>query len=592
MAAKSSQKKFDMTIRTCGIAGDGVILTGNFLVEALTIAGLNILTFNDYGAEIKGSGKTVFQVRASESEINSRGGDTDLLIALNSTFAIEQIDDLSEGAIVIFDNDLPTYLEEEDSLMSRLSPDVIAYGVPIGTISSKTFGTMRSKNIAAVGAFGGVFGFPIDPFERYLRARFGKKGKDLIEKNLTCLWMGYEYGRDEVQKRDSFFAPTPGKSKREKVILTGNEAAAYGAMAAGLGFYAGYPITPATKIMEILAKDLVKTGGTVVQTEDEISAIGAVIGAFYVGKRAMTATSGPGLSLMTEMINLSVMAENPAVIVNCQRGGPSTGLPTKSEQSDLNIAVHGASGDSPRVVLAPSNVAECFPMMITALRIAEKYQLPVIVLLDFFLSNRQESVPAFEYDPAWRDSTNIAPDPGLEEEYRRYRLTDSGISPSAIPGSGRFFYTQTGLEHDETGKPGYTSDLHIVNTEKRYRKMKGILSEGPKPLVYGSRDARTVVISWGSRFVCLRVVQKLVGGVGIRVAAIKVPMICPVNVKWFERNLKKFKKILVVELNAMGQLAGLLRSELEGVKLSKFPFLSSVPLKPGEVYDRIRGELL
>jgi pyruvate/2-oxoacid:ferredoxin oxidoreductase alpha subunit len=305
------------------------------------------------------------------------------------------------------------------------------------------------------------------------------------------------------------------------LIITGNEAVAYGAMAAGLGLYAGYPITPATKIMEVLAKDLVKMGGTVVQTEDEISAIAAVVGAFFAGKRAMTATSGPGLCLMTEMINLSVMAESPSVIVNCQRGGPSTG----------------------------------------------------------------------DIDPSWQESTNIAPEPGTEEEYLRYRFTKSGISPRAIPGTGSFFYTQTGLEHDESGKPAYTTELHRKGTEKRFLKMKGIIKEGPKPEIFGGRNADIAIMSWGSTFGVIRDMQKLAKKDGIRLAAVKVPMIYPVQNKWFERALKKFDKTLVVELNATCQLASLLQGELRGISLDKKPFISSLPLKPDEVYESIRGDL-
>jgi len=591
MTSGKAHDSFDMKIRACGIAGDGVILTGSFLVEALNSAGLYILTFNDYGAEIKGSGKTVFQVRTSESEIFSRGGDIDLLIALNNAFAIEQLGDLQRNAIVIYDNDVPTYVKEKESLMSRLSHNVIAYGVPMGTISSRAFGTTRSKNIAAVGAFGGIFGFPLEPFENYLKKRLAKKGGELVEKNLSCLRMGYEYGRTEIRKRDTFRAPRPGRKRSERIVLNGNESAAYGAIAAGLDLYAGYPITPATKIMEVLAKDLVKHGGSVVQTEDEISAIATVIGGFFAGKRSMTATSGPGLSLMTEMINLAVMAENPAVIINSQRGGPSTGLPTKSEQSDLNLAVYGASGDSPRVVLAPTNVAECFSMTVTALQIAEKYQLPVIVLMDFFLSNRQESIEPIKVDPAWRKSTNIAPEPGTEEGYLRYRNTGSGISPRAIPGAGRFFYTQTGLEHDESGKPAYTTELHRTGTEKRFAKMKGILKEGPPPRVYGARGAKTAVVSWGSTFGVVRDVQKLAKEDGVDMAAVKVPMIYPADVRWYERTLGKFKRVFVVELNATCQLASFLQGHLPGIALCKVPFVSSLPLKPGEVYKRIKGDL-
>ena len=262
-----------------------------------------------------------------------------------------------------------------------------------GDLASQVSGSRRGRNLAALGCFSGLFSIPPEYFHEAIRKKFAPKGEKILKDNLSCFNAGYEYALDKFGDRlQEGLKIDKGKKENNKILLSGNEAIGRGALAANCKFYYGYPITPATPVMEYLAKKLPDTGGKMMQMEDEIASISAVIGSFFAGERAITATSGPGFALMTEMIAHATMTETPAVIVNAQRGGPATGLPTKTEQSDLGAAVFGGPGDSARIVIAPTNVVECFRFTAKSFQIAEKYQTPVILLTDFFLHNRVENV--------------------------------------------------------------------------------------------------------------------------------------------------------------------------------------------------------
>jgi len=311
--------------------------------------------------------------------------------------------------------------------------------------------------------------------------------------------------------------------------------------------------------MEYLAKALPEKGGRVLQMEDEISSIGAVLGSFYAGKRAMTATSGPGLALMTELISHGVMAEIPAVILNAQRGGPSTGLPTKTEQSDLHAAVFGGPGDSPRIVIAPTNVLECYRFILKSFQIAEKYQTPIIVLSDFFLDNRVENVAVpFAEDEETAD-WNLYPDESVMGDYQRFKMTESGISPRSIPGMEGFIFTTTGLEHAENGVPDYTPENHMKMTQKRHRKIHGALNDLFPPKEFSAGGSLDVgVISWGSTFgSALEAVQEAQKR-GLKVGALKVSTIFPYHADQIRTFMERCGEILIPELNFEGQLANLL----------------------------------
>ncbi|HDP97553.1 MAG TPA: hypothetical protein ENN22_00005 [bacterium] len=367
--------------------------------------------------------------------------------------------------------------------------------------------------------------------------------------------------------------------------MSGNEALAKGAFDCGLNFYAGYPITPATKIMEMCARELPRRGGWTIQVEDEIAAISAVVGAWFAGKRAMTATSGPGLSLMSEMINFAVMAEIPTVIVDVQRGGPSTGLPTKVEQGDLNIALFGGASDSPRVVMAPSNSEECYSGIQLAFDLAEKYQTPVIFLSDLFLGQRIESADINQNVDQTRCSRKK---PNAEEliNYQRYRLTEDGVSPLLVPGETGAFYTVTGLEHNLKGNPNYESEVHQQMTEKRFRKFQAMTADIPVADIIGDEDAEIGIASWGSTLGAILEGMEIARKQGVKSKLIKSIMIFPQHEDSFRLFFASCKRIIVPEMNYQGQYAALLKSRY-GIKPIEIHIRSVNPVSPAQIAQKI-----
>ena len=372
----------DIVIRIAGEAGEGVLITGQMVTQATARAGYHVLTDSVPPAEIKG-GYSFYQIRLGEQRLRSRGDSVDVLLAFNQEAYDNSIDALREGGILIFDS---AELNPPGSERYR------SYAVPLTDIAKNEVELALAKNMVAVGVVAGLFGLDVEHVHRLLReSKLAKKGEEILNKNLKAVELGNTFVQERVAERNSL--EVRASELADRIVLSGNQAVALGALVAGCRRYAGYPITPATDIMEFLADELPKLGGAVVQAEDEIAAIGMVLGASYAGQKAMTATSGPGLSLMTEMLGLASMAEIPSVVIDCQRAGPSTGMPTRHEQGDLNLAVYGAHGEVQRVVLAPTSVVDCLWTTVDAFNLAEEFQLPAIVLQDTVLAVRTESIP-------------------------------------------------------------------------------------------------------------------------------------------------------------------------------------------------------
>ena len=325
--------------------------------------------------------------------------------------------------------------------------------------------------------------------------------------------------------------------------------------------------------------------------EDEISSIGAVLGCYYAGQRAMTATSGPGFALMTELITHGIMAEIPAVIIDAQRGGPATGLPTKTEQSDLHAAVFGGPGDSPRIVIAPTNVTECYEYTVKSFQLAEKYQTPVIVLTDFFLDNRVENVPMPQASKEALKDGNIYPDPSAKGPYNRFELTESGISPRAVPGMEDFMFTTTGLEHSESGGPNYTPENHMQFSEKRHRKIQGALADLSIPKEFSKGGSLDVgVISWGSTFgSALEAVQKGQEK-GLKVGALKITSMFPFHDEIIRGFMERCGEVLIPELNFQGQLANLI-GHLHRKDVVRINQATGKPIPASIILDKIEEQL-
>jgi len=466
----------DLTVEICGMSGDGTIAAGGILNEAMSGAGFSVLAFDSYPAEIRGFGRCVTLSRIGDEEMRALSDRTNVLISLDDKESQSRIPYLAKNGVVLFDNKPPAYVEEDQSIAAHVEPDTLLFGVPFGDLAAGASGTRRGRNLTALGAFAGLFNVPPEFFHEVIKKKFMPKGEKVLDANMKSFDAGYGYSRGAFSGRTlSVLAPPEKEAAEDKILLSGNVAIARGALDANLKLYFGYPITPATPIMEYLAKALPERGGRVVQMEDEISSIGAVMGSFYAGRRAMTATSGPGFALMTELITHGVMAETPAVIVDAQRGGPATGLPTKTEQSDLHAAVFGGPGDSARIVIAPTNVRECYEYTVRSFQLAERYQVPVIVLTDFFLDNRVENVRVPRATEKQVADWNVYPGDESRDRYRRYQNTESGISPRAVPGMKGYLFTATGLEHSEKGTPDYSPENHMKMTEKRHRKIQSAL---------------------------------------------------------------------------------------------------------------------
>jgi 2-oxoglutarate ferredoxin oxidoreductase subunit alpha len=580
--------KVDLTIEICGMSGDGTIAAGGILNEAMSRAGLSVLAFDSYPAEIRGFGRCVTHSRVGDQEMRALSDKTHVLISLDDKESQSRVPFLAKEAVVLFDSKPPSYVEEGTSIAAQAEPDARLFGMPFSDLAAAASGSTRGRNLTALGGFAAIFGVPPRHFRDVITKKFKGKGEKVLEANLKSFDAGYRYASETFKERERPALTLPEPEKEEKILISGNEAVARGALDAGLKLYFGYPITPATPIMEYLAKTLPERGGRVVQMEDEIASIGAVLGGFFAGKRAMTATSGPGFALMTELITHGVMSETPAVIINAQRGGPATGLPSKTEQSDLQAAVFGGPGDSARIVIAPTNVKECYEFTLMSFQLAERYQTPVIVLTDFFLNNRVEKVNLTAASAAQRADWNLYPDESSRGRYERYKVTESGISPRAIPGTEGYLFDATGLEHTEKGRPDYSSEIHSKMTEKRHRKIQGALKDLPEPLEFSSGETMDVgVIAWGSTFGSALEAVLTAQREGMKVGALKVMSLFPYHAEVIRSFMKKCKEILIPELNYEGQLANLI-GHLYGKDVVRLNRTTGMPMSSSLIFDQVR----
>jgi 2-oxoglutarate ferredoxin oxidoreductase subunit alpha len=572
------------------MSGDGTIAAGGLLNDALAEAGFSILAFDSYPAEIRGFGRCITRSRITGTQPLALSDKTDVLISLDDKQSISRIPILRENGAVLFDNHPPAFLPEGESIAAHVGTEMQLFGVPFGDLASGASGSLRGRNLAALGAFASLFGVQAESFHQAIEKKFGPKGEAVLDANLKCFDAGFEYGLKDLDDGSDGLPKLERQAEgSEASLLSGNVAIARAALDAGISLYFGYPITPATPIMEYLAKELPKTGGKVVQMEDEISSIGAVLGSFYAGKRAMTATSGPGLALMTELITHGVMAEIPAVILDAQRGGPATGLPTKTEQSDLHAAVYGGPGDSPRIVLAPSNVLECYQFTLKSFQLAEKYQIPVILLTSFYLDNRVETLRLPSRTETDTGDWNVYPDDDSKGNYRRFEITESGISPRALPGSEGFIFTTTGLEHSERGIPEYGGDNHMRMSEKRHRKIASALPDLPPPREFLKNEKPDLgVISWGPTFgTALEAVEKAQEE-GLSVAALKITSLFPYHAEAIGQFMQRCGDILIPELNFQGQLANLI-GHLHRKEVIRLNQVTGSPMEVGTIFDKIRS---
>ncbi|MGE5669127.1 MAG: 2-oxoacid:acceptor oxidoreductase subunit alpha [Betaproteobacteria bacterium] len=561
-----------LSIAVAGSGGSGVMTAGTLLLDAAARSGLYGLMVRTSGPQIRG-GEAGALLRISTSPVMSLGDGFDLLIAIDwqnvNRFADEIA--LAAGSVMIGDPD-----EGEAPEVFRASG---AHYVPLPLKKMAKAIPGSWINMVALGLAGALAGLPVDALEAALRASW-KRAESALQANLAALHAGIAAasgiaGVPHVAK--------PASASRPRWLLSGNEAAGYGALRGGIRFVAAYPITPATELLEWMAPALARVGGTLLQAEDELASVNMIIGASYGGVPALTATAGPGLALMTEGIGLAVAAEVPIVVVDVMRGGPSTGIPAKSEQSDLSFAVSGLHGDAPRLVLAPTSIADCLATTQWAVHLAEALQAPAIVLSDQFMGQSRAVIdrPA-QVDGVAQRLTAAANAP----DYKRYRNTATGVSPMAIPGTPGVAYTADGLEHSEGGIPSSQARDHGLQLDKRLRKLAEHDYGDAWADVEG--EGELAVITFGSTTGPVREALSRVAKEGVAVRLIALRLLAPAQPERLDRALAGVSRVLVAEQNHGAQLFRYLRAtyDLPG-KPSSYHRPGPLPLKPGELADAI-----
>ncbi|HEU4353708.1 MAG TPA: 2-oxoacid:acceptor oxidoreductase subunit alpha [Burkholderiales bacterium] len=549
--------KSSLSVALAGSGGAGVMTAGNMLLEAAAAAGYYGLMTRTSGPQIRG-GEAAAMVRVAAFPTDAQEDRFHVLTAIDWQNVGRFAGEIPLGTDSVIIGDPAHGAPPEVFLKSgaRYVP------VPLKKIAGEIQGAW--PNMVALGVLAGLMGLPADAMEAAVRKSM-KKG---LEPGLAAARVGLS----QASNLDDYKLTHPNGGK-PRWLISGNEAAGLGALRGGIRFVAAYPITPATELLEWLAPALTRVGGTLVQAEDELASINMALGASYGGVPALTATSGPGLSLMIESLGLGVTAEVPVVVVDVMRTGPSTGIATKTEQGDLNIALYGMHGDAPHIVIAPNSIADCIAATQWAVGLAESLQVPAIVLSDQYFGQARAIVDA----PARADFALKRVLPENRDAYKRYALTPSGVSPMAVPGTAGCPYTADGLEHNERGTPSSQAGDHLAQMDKRARKISQLDPGDAWASIEG--EGETAVVTFGS---CTGPVREALAGERVKIVSLR--LLSPAQPSKLNKALKGVKRVVVIEQNHSGQLLRYLRSEYElpgEVKSLRRP--GPLPFRPEEI---------
>ena len=574
----------DLVIGMAGSGGDGIVSAGEALIAACASEGYHAMMTKSFGSQIRG-GESSCRVRLAIEPVLNPGGALDVAVALNWEDFLKFGAELpvAGNTVVIYDS--ASGVAPDQLPLEGVSPAEV-FAVPIGELARKATGTDKAKNTVVLGLLSGWFGIVRDGVMKGLRKKLAKKGAEVLAANERAFAAGLAFAA-EHPLRTPRIMDKPAKPGA-KLLTDGNDICAAAALFAGCQFFSGYPITPSTEIMQLLSREIWKYGGVVLQAEDEIAGVGAALGASFAGRKSMTATSGPGMSLKTEILGLATLAELPLVIVNVQRGGPSTGLPTKSEQSDLFQAVYSAHGDVLRPVLAPTSVSDTFDVTVEAFNLAERYQTPVVILSDQEIAQRKEVIDPID---TGRFQIHDRLQPGAAElvDYARFRFTKSGVSPISHPGMKGGTYLGAGIEHNEQGEPTASGALHAQMTGKRFRKLDPLREREDLFRIEGDPNAPLALVSWGSTAGVCREAFALARAERLKVKLLVPWLLYPIAHGVYDRFFKSVKAGLVVEQSQQGQLYRILRTELDlprGVR--PFCRTGANPFRPVEVVAALR----
>src|SRR5881296_2423456 len=569
-----------------GAAGQGVATPGDIFAKIFSRRGLHLNAYNAYQSIIRG-GHTLLTIRTGPEKVTNMGDRMDLLIPLNQDTMDRHLQLLTAGAACIYNAD-------------TIKPGTAASGVqlcplPVSELADITRNKV-AQNTLALGAGLHMMGIGFPALEEVLREQFKKKGEAVVAENVGVARAGYDYAAAHFS---GFPNPLP-KTENRYAILSGNVAMAMGGAAAGVKFYCAYPMSPSTGVLHWMAAHARKAGIMVRQVEDEIGVINMTIGAAHAGVRAMCATSGGGFALMSEALGSAAMMEIPVVCINVQRAGPATGVPTKTEQGDLWQVLGAGQGDYPRIIVAPTNIVDCFKLVPKLFNLVDKFQCPGIILSDLLLSEGRSSADPAELDfkvPIDRGEVIglNGGAPSANGGYKRYLVTESGISPRAIPGTRGFNHVVATDEHDEDGVliSDEFTDPHKRQSshEKRMRKMEGVLPLLPAPELYGPADAQVTLLGWGSTEGVIHEAMQQISAAGVSVNNLQIRWLVPLHTEAIESILSGCRKVIIVENNYSGQFARYLRSETGFAAAGHIRKYDGEPFMPHHIADGVKAIL-
>jgi 2-oxoglutarate ferredoxin oxidoreductase subunit alpha len=573
----------EVTVGIGGAAGDGSGATGDNLAKVCSRLGLHVFAYNSYQSLVRG-GHVWLRLRIGAEKVMTHGDDLNLLIGLNQDTLDRHAREVVPGGGILYNERLKVVQDD-------LQPGVHLYPLPIRDLLQPFGRQTILQNTIALGGIFWLLSLDLDVLEGAIQELFGgrRKSDEIVASNVGAARAGYQHLHERYPALGYSWQFT-GKAR---MVVSGNEMFGLGALAAGCKFYAAYPMAPSTAVLHWLARHAASHDIVVKQCEDEIAVLNMAIGAAHVGVRAMCATSGGGFSLMTEAVGLAGMTETPVVVIDVQRGGPSTGLPTKTEQADLNQLFGASQGDYPRAILAPTDIVDCFNTVIEAFNLAEKYQCPVLIASDLLLSEHRESADPedFNFDVPI-DRGTLVTNGVSKGDYKRFALTPSGVSPRALPGTEGTEYVAASDEHDETGvliSDEYTNpEMRVLMMDKRMRKMEGLLKDCPPPQLYGSADADVTLIGWGSTKGVIREAIAALAEEGITANNLQIRHLVPFHEVEVRNILQASRRTLVVENNYTGQLARHIRAETGFTVDGKILKYDGEPFEPHHIVEHVK----
>jgi 2-oxoglutarate ferredoxin oxidoreductase subunit alpha len=602
------------TVEIVSDSGEGAQRCGQVFGAVSAKMGNGVWTVEIIPAEIQPparvpEGASGYRIRLGDGPITNWGDATNLAVGFNEQvlLARHRLGALANDAVLLVEDRWATHEDPdirtawEQGMAEFSSKDYRIIPVPMEELCLTIVDdTKKGKNMFVLGMLACIYTRDVDRIKEQIAHTFRKKSEAVYERNVLLMQLGWDWADEHID----FRIDVPVQViDRELVVMNGNEAIGLGAIASGMELCAMYPITPATSVSHYLSEVFEKFGGIVHQAEDEIAAVGVAIGASYAGKVAFTITSGPGLALKTEFLGLAVMTETPLVLVDVQRGGPSTGLPTKVEQSDLLAAIYASPGDSPHVVIAPATIEECFHSMVTARRLAEAFRTVVMVLTDANLATGVTPFPRPKPDARWQaEPLDLAPVPEGQKAYAWD--TDTGLSRRIIPGQAGGMFTLTGLSHDDRSKVAYSADIHQKSSAMRSRKLAVLQELLEPPTPYGDEKGDLLVVGWGSTVGAIEEAVDRARADGLKVSSLHLRFLSPLE-PGLKKIFKKFKKVMTVEINysdeigdphvseenrRRGQLAMLLRASTL-VDVDCWTRVPGEPLRPGAILGAIRGRM-